>query len=140
MPLSRSPLTRKPMKPSARPTGVRQEVTDAVLERDQHSCVVCGKNLHGTRGRDWSIHHRRPRRMGGDRRPETNLPANLVSVCGSGTDGCHGWLESRRSEAMEQGLILHADDKPSEHAVATWYGSVLLDDAAGLWPITGDAA
>ena len=135
----RTPLKRGTMKPSRRPPGVTQEIADAVLERDQHSCVVCGKNLHGIRGRDWSIHHRRPRRLGGDRRPETNLPANLISVCGTGVDGCHGWIESRRTEALEQGLILHANDKPEEHPISVWYGAVLLDNEGQLWPV-GEAS
>ena len=77
--------------------------------------------------------------MGGDPRPETNWPANLVAVCGSGTSGCHGWLESNRTEAMEMGLILHANDVPAEHPIATWYGAVILDNAGGLWP-AGEAA
>jgi len=111
------------------------DVVEAVLERDQHSCVVCGQNLYGTRGYDWSLQHRRPRRAGGDKRPDVNLPANLVAVCGSGTERCHGWIESNRTEALALGLLLHADDKPSEHAVATWYGVVLLDNAGHLWPI-----
>ena len=134
----RSPLKRASTwaKRSVRFTGPMPDIVAAVLERDQHRCVVCSLPLHGTRGRDWSLHHRRPRRMGGDPRPETNLPANIVSVCGSGTSGCHGWLESRRTEAMHQGLILHADDDPSEHPIATWYGVVLLDDDGGVWPVT----
>jgi hypothetical protein len=123
------------MKATKPKPGIRADVVEAVLERDQHSCVVCAKDLNGTRGRDWSIHHRRPRRMGGDRRPETNLPANLVAVCGSGVDGCHGWLESRREEAMEQGLILHADDDPTQVPIAVWYGAVLLDNEGLLWPV-----
>lgn len=112
----------------SKPTGPARAVVDAVLERDQHSCVVCGVNLHGTRGRDWSLQHRRPRRMGGDRRPDTHLPANLAAVCGSGTTGCHGWIEQRRTEALEAGLLLHADDVPAQVPMATWYGVVRLDD------------
>lgn len=140
-PLKRaSSLRRTAMKATRQTTGPSRDVVEAVLERDQHSCVVCGHNLHGTRGLDWSIQHRRPRRQGGDPRPETNLPANLVAVCGSGVTGCHGWIEDRRTEAGEMGLLLHANDIPAEHPVATWYGSVLLDDQAGVWPITGDAA
>jgi len=136
MPLSRnSSLKRSPMKTQRAKPAISPDVVDAVLERDQHSCVVCGNNLHGTRGRDWSIHHRRPRRMGGDKRPETNLPANLVAVCGTGVDGCHGWLESRRTEAMDQGLILHADDDPTQVPIAVWYGAVLLDNEGLLWPV-----
>jgi hypothetical protein len=50
-------------------------------------------------------------------------------------DGCHGWLESRRTEAMDQGLILHADDDPTQVPIAVWYGAVLLDNEGLLWPV-----
>ena len=35
-----------------------------------------------------------------------NQPANLVVLCGSGVTGCHGWVESNRSEAMDAGWIV----------------------------------
>lgn len=37
-----------------------------------------------------SLHHLVPRSLGGD-----DLPWNLVSLCGSGTTGCHGLVEAR---------------------------------------------
>lgn len=112
--------------------GLAAGVTDAVLERDQHSCVRCGCNLHGTRGIDWSIHHRRRRGMGGDPRPDTDLPANLVAVCGSGTTGCHGWIESNRDAARALGLLVRADRMPCLVPVVTWYGWVRLDNVGGF--------
>lgn len=134
----RSPLVRSSTwsSRSVRFTGPMPDVVAIVLERDHWCCAVCATGLTGTRGVDWSIHHRRPRRAGGDPRPETNLPANLVALCGSGTTGCHGWLESRRTEAAEMGLILHANDDPTQHPVAhAVLGPVLLDNAGGVWPV-----
>lgn len=52
--------------------------------------------------------------MGGSRRPELNTPANLILVCGSGTTGCHGRIESNRTRAYEDGLLLRADQTPTD--------------------------
>jgi hypothetical protein len=47
-----------------------------------------------------SVHHRRPRMMGGSRNESTYIkPANLIVLCGSGTTGCHGWVESNRDRS-----------------------------------------
>lgn len=123
-----------------RDTGPSREVVDLVLERDQHSCVLCGVNLHGQRGRDWSIQHRDPRGMGGTRRPEVNRPSSLVALCGSGTTGCHGWAEVRRREAEALGLLLRGNEQATQVPVATWYGVVLLDDEGGFTHYDGEAA
>lgn len=49
--------------------------------------------------------------MGGTRDPRINDPRNLVALCGSGTTGCHGWIESHRELALAQGwLIASLDD------------------------------
>lgn len=67
----------------------------------------------------WQIHHRKPRGMGGTRDPLVNSPSNLVLLCGSGTEGCHGWVESHRTEAREAGWLVsqHADPRyqPIDH-------------------------
>jgi hypothetical protein len=60
-----STFAKKPVS-----TGPHRDVVDLVLERDQHSCAWCGGCLWGDRGMDWSIGHRRPRRSGGDPRPD----------------------------------------------------------------------
>jgi hypothetical protein len=73
-------------------------------------------------------HHRRPRRIGSTRRPETNLPANLLRLCSPH----HEWIESNRSEALTLGLLLHDTQTPSAVACRTRHGFVLLADD-GSW-------
>ncbi len=129
--MKRSPLRRSPMKRRNRRTGPSPAVWLTVLERDGGACLYCGDPISGERGRDWSIGHRRPRRMGGDPRPETNSPANLVTLHGSGTTGCHGDIESRRADAVRDGWILHDHDIPAAvplliHRGARWV--YLTDD------------
>jgi hypothetical protein len=125
------------MRSRPRNTGPTPDVVDAVLERDQHSCVCCGENLQGIRGRDWSLHHRRGRGMGSTRRPESNLPANLVAVCGTGNTGCHGWLTENPALGREQGLVLRQHEDPTKVPAATWYGVALFDNEGGMRLIGG---
>ena len=51
--------------------------------------------------------------MGGSRRAELNTPANIVLICGSGTTGCHGEIESQREAAYADGLLLHDGQDPA---------------------------
>ena len=53
-----------------------------------------------------SIHHRKPRKMGGTRRPDINFLPNLVLLCGTGTTGCHGWIEANRKAAKATGWLV----------------------------------
>lgn len=57
-------------------------------------CRVCG-----ALGARWSrsLHHLVSRSTGGD-----DVAANLVSLCGTGTTGCHGLIEARDRNAMRQ--------------------------------------
>lgn len=107
-------------------TGPAQDVVEACLERAQYACELRGCMVGDRRGVDWSVHHRLPRRMGGTKRPEVNQPSALLIVCGSGTTGCHGWLEARRAEAHDLGLLLHAGDDPEQVPVALAVGLVWL--------------
>ncbi|MGW5645040.1 hypothetical protein ACWEV3_40865 [Saccharopolyspora sp. NPDC003752] len=100
-------------------------------------CERCGTAL-GT-----NVHHRRPRGAGGSKDPATNLPSNLLLLCGSGTTGCHGWIESHRAIAYEHGWLLHSWQIPLESPVRIHdRGLVLLDDIGGMTPALplGDAA
>jgi hypothetical protein len=111
--------------------------TDATLavvyERDQGRCAACGLLIVGERSRDWSLHHRRPAGMGGDRSPVSHSPANLVLLHGSGVDLCHGHVESQREESYDLGLLVHRGtdprEAPIEHAV---HGLVLLTEEGGV--------
>lgn len=68
------------------------------MVRDGHRCVRCDLSLgHG----QFSLQHRLPRGMGGS--VGANTAANLILLCGSATTGCHGWAESRVTEATVAG-------------------------------------
>lgn len=99
-----------------------------VLDRDGHACVRDGAAIRGDRGKDWVIHHRRPRGIGGSRREDTNLPSNLLSLCAP----CHDYIESHRAEALENGWLLHQGVDPPSVAVLVAHGSrwVYLNDEA----------
>lgn len=67
--------------------------------------------------------------MGGTSRPAANALSNLITLCGSGTTGCHGWVESYPTAARELGLAVASWDNPLTIPVTTWRGLILLDDA-----------
>jgi hypothetical protein len=70
-----------------RDTGPSRKVRAMVLARDGYACVRCGVYIGLVPGERYphSIHHRIDRSLGG-----TNDPANLLTLCGSGTTLCHG--------------------------------------------------
>lgn len=63
-----------------------------VSERSGGRCERCGTPRQTTK------HHRKKRSHGGPW-----CPTNVVDVCGSGTTGCHGWIEDHPDEAEIQG-------------------------------------
>jgi hypothetical protein len=82
-----------------------------ILIRANFVCEFCGSNRGSNSMGFWSVHHRRPRGMGGSKDPQTNSPENLLLLCGSGTTGCHGYFESHRKEAYESQIILHREQE-----------------------------
>jgi hypothetical protein len=111
------PLTRDPMRRAYRNTGPSSDVVDAVLARSQYSCEIAGCEIGDRRGVDFSLHHRRPRQMGGTNWPGSNLPSNILVCCGSGTTGCHGVVESHRSGAVAAGWLVLSRADPADVAV-----------------------
>lgn len=57
-------------------------------------------------------------------RPDTAAPQNGLALCGSATTGCHGWVESNRTEAETHGWAVdqNADPllKPVDHHLHGW--------------------
>lgn len=88
-------------------SGIPTKVRELVWTRDGASCARCGISILN---RPSSIHHRKPRGMGGTRDPRINDPRNLVRLCGSGVTGCHGRIESNRTAAMEKGWLIRSLD------------------------------
>lgn len=77
-----------------------------------------------------NIHHRKPRGMGGTRRPWVDEPSNLIALCGSGTTGCHGWIESHRADSYDRGLLLKTGMMP--------FHTPFQDDRNEWWLLVGD--
>lgn len=105
-----------------------QGTAAAVYARSNHSCERCGTR----EAQFWSMHHRRPRGMGGSKNKALNEPSNILLLCGSGTTGCHGWVESHREEAYEAGLLVRMWQVPRDTPVTLWHGTYVLDDEGGV--------
>lgn len=85
------------------PTTVRH----AFFKRERGRCFRCRRLLRFEgRGVEWSAHHRRPRGSGGTSNVEIASVANCLILCGSGTTGCHGWVERFRASAREYGYLV----------------------------------
>jgi len=90
-----------------------------VLDRDENRCAKCSRYFAD----GLNLHHRQLRSRGGK-----NVLSNLISLCGSGTTGCHGWAHAHITEATNLGLIVASWADPAETPVRTWHGLVLLTD------------
>lgn len=106
----------------ARNTNPLRAVVRQVRDRDGWACVVCA----GTDA--LQTHHRRARGMGGTRRPETNQPQNLITVCA----GCHHRIEMNRAHAYRHGLLVHQTENPAAVPVHTWHGVIFLTPAGSF--------
>lgn len=111
---------------------VSSATRELVLARDEWRCFRCRAHVGGPDA--YSIHHRKPRGMGGTKRPEINQPANLLTLCGTGTTGCHGNVESYRSQAKADGFLIFNLDDAARKPVKTPTGWVLLDNEGGMRP------
>jgi len=121
-------------KKPPKPTGPDRKVRALVVDRAGGCCERCGRRLQvdGHWIAAYSIHHRRPRAMGGSRRAGTNSPANLLLLCGTGTSGCHGWVEAHRVTALANGFLLNQGDDPGAWPVRLHQGIRWLTDDGGL--------
>lgn len=113
-------ITRK------RDTGPTPSQRALVAERAGYCCELCGDRLHD--GASWtaghSFHHRQPRGMGGTTRTSANAATNLLLLCGSGVDGCHGFIEAHRTAAEEEGWIVRHGLDPADVPVTVHGGNV----------------
>jgi len=58
------------------------------------------------------MHHRKKRSQGGTWTPEC-----IVAVCGTGTTGCHGWIESNPAESDLSGFHVRPWEDPATKPV-----------------------
>lgn len=109
-----------------------------IYARDDHRCVLCDIDPHDSPlGR--SAHHRRPRSNDGYRIPWVRRAANGLYLCGTGTTGCHGWVESNRPKAARHGWWISPQSGAAAAEIPVWYpwlGLVrLLDDEGNATPV-----
>lgn len=81
----------------------------AIRKRDDYACARCGINVAE---RLHSIHHRVRRSQGG-----RNVPECLITLCGDGVRGCHGWVHRNVAEARAAGWLLLGTDDPALEGV-----------------------
>ena len=106
---------------SPRRTGPDREVRELVFQRDRWRCVICGRDVGAMPA---SIHHRKPRGMGGTKDPSVNKPSNLIVLCGTGTTGCHGRVEGGRARAKKEGWLISQWANPVEVPIRYADGNV----------------
>jgi len=81
---------------------------EVIYERAGRACERCPRS-----GGPFSIHHRRPRGMGGTKDPAAGGVPNGVLLCGSGTTGCHGEVEANRVQALADGWLVPQGTDPA---------------------------
>lgn len=107
-----------------RATGFPPTVRQLIVERSSGRCEVMAAGCTFTAT---AIHHRRPRGMGGSRRPDTNLASNGLATC----DSCHRYIESLRDESHSRGWLVMQNQSPAAiPAVHRGQWALLLDDGS----------
>jgi hypothetical protein len=91
------------------------------------NCLAPAGSVLGMPRERVSVQHRRAQGLGGTSLEETNNLANLLILCGSAVDGCHGWVENEaRGEAEARGLwVRHAYDADGQPVPVERYPLVL---------------
>ncbi|BCI54991.1 hypothetical protein NIIDNTM18_42690 [Mycolicibacterium litorale] len=107
---------------SRRNTGFPDAVRQVIVARSAGRCEKCGEA--------WAEahHHRRPRGAGGSRRADTNTPVNALAL----DNRCHEWIESHRTEALENGWLVRQSASPADVPVLYRGRMAWLRDDGGV--------
>lgn len=108
------------------------ETRMTVFHRDHGRCFICGRQLSAYA---FNVHHRR---MRSHKWPGLNLPSNLLTVCGSGTMGCHARIHQHPKASYENGWLVSAyEDEPATVSVRSEYRNAdyVLDDLGGCYTL-----
>jgi 5-methylcytosine-specific restriction protein A len=110
-------------------TGFPQPVLDRVLARSGGQCEAMLPHCTITATQ---FHHRRPRAMGGTRRPASNTASACLHLCLS----CHRWIELHRGESLALGFLVLQTLEPLERPV--WWRSARDPDGDALFVMLDD--
>ncbi|NMM99400.1 HNH endonuclease [Bifidobacterium olomucense] len=97
-------------------SGPTPETRRQVLGRDGWKCAICGRNIDSYWS-GYSIHHRLKRSQGHGYKG-LHQAGNLLPLCGSGSDGCHGWVHDQAGQiAYQLGYLVHSWQSPTQTPV-----------------------
>ncbi|HEV2450748.1 MAG TPA: HNH endonuclease signature motif containing protein [Streptosporangiaceae bacterium] len=85
------------------------KVRKLVHARDDRYCQHCGGHFPDG---GIHLHHRRLKQNGGDPRPHTDCPCNLISLCWTCHDWLHNTAEGRAKAKRESFIIPNATPEP----------------------------
>lgn len=123
----------KRRRPPAERGEFSPKVRKAIRARDCDRCVRCGTHIdQGTLGH--SIQHRYARGAGGTSQTWVGGVANGIVLCGTGSMGCHGWVEAHPEASLPLGWRIETGEAPE--LVPVLYAHLghvlLLDEYAGV--------
>ena len=105
------------------------EIRPGLVVRSGGRCEACGRALTTEQ---LHVHHRRPRGMGGTRRSDVHSYANLLAL----HPACHAAIESRREQALDDGLlVLQSQDPATVPVLIGGRGWVLLTADGAYEPL-----
>lgn len=103
-----------------------EKTRDLIRARAKDRCELCG-----IRVQDAQIHHRQARGMGGSRDTDCRSAANGLYL----HDRCHERIERNRTEAYENGWLVHKWESSGGKPVKMWDGWWMLADDGSLEPV-----
>lgn len=118
MTLVRVPFARKRKPTTDAYAAALDLITPALMDRADYRCELeHPEACLGLNHRPWILtrHHRKSRRH-----PHTNTMANVRILCGDGTTGCHGYIESHPAESYQRGWLVHSWDHPESITFESW--------------------
>lgn len=102
-----------------------ESVRAAAIARAAGKCELCGMPIQVPH-----LHHRRPRGMGGSKRPDTGGAANCLVI----HPRCHIDVELNRQRSLDNGWLVSQWRDPSTVPVKRWDGLCLLADDGTVIP------
>ena len=103
-----------------------EKTRELIRARAQDRCELCGISVQ-----DAQIHHRQARGMGGSKDIESRSAANGLYL----HDRCHERIERNRTEAYQNGWLVHKWENSERRAVKLWDGWSVLAADGSLTPV-----
>lgn len=107
------PIKHKKVPKRDRDAAEIASLMPALIHRSGGRCEVAIESI--CEGAATNVHHRKPRGQGG-----RNVMRNLLHLCGSGTTGCHGYIEHNRDVSYTNGWLVRQQQAPGQVPVISY--------------------